>query len=897
VLWIWLIGVGIDRLWLWLDHGLPHVAQAQQLNRLWALQQAIQAGEMPTTIINPLIDGVDWLVQRWLGDSLDQLLWMQAGFNGLLLVSVYGLGQQLCSRQVGLWAAGFCVLLPVLLSRRLQFSLDLPLVAMVTLSLWRLRVWQPAAQFVASRLRRSVVTQPALEQVRLVPAARPWETELQLLRQTIVSRAAVVMPARSAWVGQVWLGWGQRLGQFASHLRIPIPIPRLLQAWLNAGVLGLTLGLAVLTHPLALISLGGPFVWAGWGQLWCRRWWAWCQWVLAGCIVWIIVWPWYRLNLPGLVLAGLRSPMIAVGAVRRADGIVLASSLAQLAAQVFYPLLLLGGLGLLLYHQRAFLLLGASPVRSSVTMRPCRRQLQRLWGRAIGWLLGCIALPLVIGSGWLSLGATDWLPVLPLMVILLTQGLFLFPRGGWQIRWLVLLGLIVWSIANLVPILPLRSPQQLPQAAENWHQAALLTTVTQASPGLHQTIGILPQTDPVNAAYLTYLSHMLHLPIAASRLGTEAQQIWQDRRSLSWYVLKTGNQGPVSAAQSALDRAIRQDPALKLTQRWHLPDGSELQLWQRQSPMVQIIPIVGAQWSEDLPLKLEKVTVAAQALSGQPISIEYTWVGRPADLQRGLVQVTWHRVVGSQPPSAVEQWWHDHAIGLGQLRPTTDEPTALMQVTEHTAMLAPAGAVGRYRLEVRYLNAITGEEYPLVPPDVSIELVRSMLPPLSPAAVPELDLITQLRSLARTLAQQGNMAAWRQVVGRLDRYDPEHQTLKQWHNLSLARLAALPQNVELLYDLALAQFLQGDMEGAQTVLQQLVQRLPHNPQMPLYEAIVAAAMGDAAAAQVAVDVVQQRQPDFVVPPPLQTLMAAVRGNLVARWRLYRLQLDLIWLTP
>ncbi len=456
---------------------------------------------------------------------------------------------------------------------------------------------------------------------------------------------------------------------------------------------------------------------------------------------------------------------------------------------------------------------------------------------------------------------------------------------------MVLLCLIVWSISNFFPLLPLRSPQQLPQSIANWPQQQLLETVAQANPELHQTIGILPRTDQVNADYLTYLSHSLNLPITAESVGNDAQQIWQDRRALPWYVLQTGAQGSVTAAQIKLAQVIRQDPALQLEQRWHLPDGSQLELWRRQQPAIEITPIVDTEWLEPLPLRLEKIIVPAQAQPGTPIPIVYEWAGRPQELQTALVEVTWRRVNADPGSLPVEQWWHDHGIGFGQLR-SHDFPTALMQVTEHTAMLAPAGASGQYRLEVAYLDPVTGMHYPLAVPDVRLELVRQVDAPLA-AAVPELDLITQLRLLARTLAQQGDIDAWRQIVGRLDRYDPAHRTLRQWQDLTVARRSAESPNIQAFYDLALVQFLQGEMRSAIAGLQQWIQLQPENPQPQLYLAIAEATIGNGTAAQVAVERVQQLQPDFVSPEPLQTLIAAVQGNPVARWRLYCLRLDLM----
>jgi 4-amino-4-deoxy-L-arabinose transferase-like glycosyltransferase len=869
-----LIGLGLDRLWISLDQAVPDAAQSQQLNQL------LDFGQGDRAIANPLFYAVVSVVQQFLGTSPDQLLWTQAIFGGLLLIGVYGLGQRLFSRwsttdrrsSVGLWSAGFCMLLPALLALRLRFSLDLALVAMVTVSLWRLVVWQQSGKSHWTLLPRSSSPKDAAP---MEPDVLPWEHELQLLRQTIVSRAEVAMQGRSAKFMAQWMTWRDRL-------KLP-PIPLPLQSWLNAIVLGVVCGLTGLTHPLALIYLIVPVVWAGLMQLVAGRWWRWCQWVLAVLIGWTIAWPWYRRNLPELVLAAVRSPRSLMPDLWHWDGGWLGFGVLRLADQLFYPLLLVGLLGLLLYRQRVVSQVAAG--RQSTTSaagRLWRRQIARSWGRSVGSLGVWIVVPLVLAAGLLSLNYLVLLPVIPFAIILLTQGLLLFPRSFFQIRWMVWGLMLVWSLANLFPIVPLRSSPQFAQPRQNWYQTALLQTVMQANPGLHQTIGVLAQTPQLNADYLTYLSRSLKLPIVATSIGLEELSGAPDRQMLPWYLLKTGDQGTVTA--------LTQNPALQLAQTWPLPDGNQLQLWQRRQPTVQLTAIVGAQWSEDLPIKLEKVKLPAQATAGQPIPVAYTWAGRPPDLQAGLVEITWRRVSVPNPAKAPTQWFHDHAIGFGQLQ-AIESPAELVQVLEQTAMMVPAGAAGRYLLEATYLNPAKGERYPLVPPDVGIEIVApgKLAPPTKPIVVPALDLITQGHRLAQALMQSADVALLAQLAP-FDRADPRHQMLAQWRSLARDRLEMAPDQIALYPDLALAQFLQGDMSGTIATLNRLLELQPRNPQLPLYLAIAEATAGNPAAARSALD----RLPaNTAVPAPLLTLIAALKGNPIAQWQLYRLRLDLM----
>jgi hypothetical protein len=588
-----------------------------------------------------------------------------------------------------------------------------------------------------------------------------------------------------------------------------------------------------------------------------------------------------------LVLAAVRSPRSLMPDVWHWDGAWLGLGMLRLADQLFYPLLLVGLLGLLLYRQRvASQIASGRRSTTSAAGRLWRRQIARSWWRSVGSLGIWIIVPLMLAAG-LSLNYLVLLPVIPFAIILLTQGLLLFPRSFFQIRWMVWGLMLVWSLANLFPIVPLQSSLQFAQPRQNWHQTALLQTVMQANPGLHQTIGVLPQTPQLNADYLTYLSRSLKLPIVATAIGLDESAGADDRQTLPWYLLKTGDQG--TAPATALAEALRNDPALQLAQTWPLPDGDQLQLWQRRQPTVQLTSIVGAQWSEDRPIKLEKVKLPAQATPGQPIPVAYTWAGRPPDLQAGLVEITWRRVSPPNLTQAAPQWFHDHAIGFGQLRAIAS-PVELVQVVEQTAMIAPAGAVGRYRLEAIYLNPAKGERYPLVPPDVGIEIVApGKLAPPRPMVVPALDLITQGHSLAQALMQSADVASLAKLA-QFNRADPRHQTLAQWRSLTRDRLEMAPDQTALYPDLALAQFLQGDMPGTIATLTRLIELQPQNPQLPLYLAIAEATAGNPTAARSALALLP---PNTVAPEPLLTLIAALKGNPIAQWQLYRLRLDLM----
>ncbi len=149
---IWGLGVICDRLWFSLDQSVPAWDQAEYLNGALNYWQALQ---------DPNIFSVAWWVQLWqlsskvppffflstvpilngLGTGGDQASVIQSIYSGILLTSVYGLGTKLFNPRLGLWAAGLCQILPGLYRYRVEFLLDYPLTAIITLCFYTLTLW------------------------------------------------------------------------------------------------------------------------------------------------------------------------------------------------------------------------------------------------------------------------------------------------------------------------------------------------------------------------------------------------------------------------------------------------------------------------------------------------------------------------------------------------------------------------------------------------------------------------------------------------------------------------------------------------------------------------------------------------------------------------------------
>ncbi len=149
---IWFLSTCIDRLW-WINQtGLPSWDQADYLNS--ALDHGRALGILPggewqgfkalldlSPKIPPLASIVNGSVIALAGDEPAQAAWSLSLWHGLLLIGVAGWGMQLRGEVLGLISAFFVAVAPALLQLRSDYVLEMPLTAVITISLWQLGTW------------------------------------------------------------------------------------------------------------------------------------------------------------------------------------------------------------------------------------------------------------------------------------------------------------------------------------------------------------------------------------------------------------------------------------------------------------------------------------------------------------------------------------------------------------------------------------------------------------------------------------------------------------------------------------------------------------------------------------------------------------------------------------
>lgn len=860
---VWLVGALSDRFWFALDRSVPAWDQAEYLNGAMNYWQALQQPHwlesewwrsfwQVSTKVPPLTFIVAAFIQQIFGTGIEQATLVNLVFSAILLTSVYGLGVELFSAQVGLWAAGLCQLIPALYRLRLDFLLDYPLAAVVTLSFWCLTVWRVRGE---RREDRCAIN------------------------------SSFIIPLR-----------GSKLHHSS------------FQGWLWAAGFGVSFGLALLVKQTALFFLLTPVLWVGVEAIRSRSWQRIFQLIVGLLLSLAVFGPWYRTNWLLILTGGKRATVDS--ALKEGDPAL--NTLGawtyywqELPEQVSWLLLIVPIVGLLIYWRRS-----AKPLERRDISRSYHSPLKWL---AIFWVGSYLLCSLNINKDYRYV-----LPYLPTVSLFLAYGLTRwYGRWGKRIRWGTIGLAVMLMFLNLFPVLPNSIASALSPNAQHYAylgqkfpHAEVIDSIIQAAPYVSSNLGVLPSTPEINQHNLNYYGALQNFQVYARQVGTQKKQIYQDARSLDWFLTKTGTQGSVPPAQADMVQTIERSPDFYLHQNWNLPDRSTLKLYHRRTPQVQVQPVagtVGAGFTDlskfptsilsnppvqkpEGKITLSRVIVPPQAPPGKPVPVTYEWVGSWEQLQPGLVLLTWQNQFSSNPR---DRWLHDRGIAMGTIQnspvgahssaplPTPSSPLATYHVTEKTSMLPPANLpAGTYSLAATYLNRKTGETYPISVPPVTLKID----PAVRATPAPELDLLTQLRSLASALPQ-GIKALDRVFaeVGRINQYDPIQDYLVQAQLAIEYRLQKEPQNLEWAYTLGLANVLQQKVAGAIAAFERVTQLDSQNPYAYAYLAFVHLYNWNGAAASSALKPALALEPNLPELQALSAIAALMQGNLIQTW--------------
>lgn len=625
--------------------------------------------------------------------------------------------------------------------------------------------------------------------------------------------------------------------------------------WPVALLWGVSFGAALMVKQTTLLFLIAPVGAALAGNLWRRQWLFLAHWVLGFGAALPIFLPWYRTNWLLILTSGKRATLDA--AIAEGD-----PALDTPAAWVYYLFVLpfLVSLPLLVVPAMGWLRAGG--------------RIWQAWPHK-SWLWGFLVGGYLLSSLNVNKDARYILPLLPALALLLASGLLHWPQRwqGPRVRWGTIALATGLMACNLFPLggdflTAGLSPrvEHHPQRVQPVQPEAI-AAITAADPHLQTTLGVLVSRPHANQHNFSFYGTQENFQVFGRQVGTRAEQVAADARSLDWFALLAGE--PVQS--TAMVTHLRQDPAFAPYQDFPLSGGEALQLYRRRQPRVEVTPISTAETA----LGLANLQVPARVPPGVAVPVAYEWVGPWERLQNGLVLLYWQSV--AEPTRG---WLHDRAIAGGRLH---GESIGSARVVERTAMVPDADLpLGRYRLTATYLDPQTGQTQAIAVPEFELELDATA--PVPPVGI-DPDLATQLRALARRLpAGDSELDGVFAEIGRINQYDPRQDYLDRLEVTLGYRLQQQPNNLDWLYALGLSRVLQRDATAAIATFERITAVDAENPYGAAYLAFASLYDLQPQRARAALQPARQREPDLEILQVLDGIAALMQGNVVAAWR-------------
>lgn len=648
--------------------------------------------------------------------------------------------------------------------------------------------------------------------------------------------------------------------------------------WIWAIMFGLSFGTALMIKQTSILFLFTPLIWLLFSTLWHKQCLRLLQLLTSFAASLLVFYPWYRTNWFLILTSGKRATIDS--AIAEGD-----PALNSIDAWIYYLkilpyllswlLILVSIIGLILYWLRNWL--KSKRVFPPFSLSPNYQ-----------WLAVFLIGGYLLSSVNINKDARYILPLLPVLSLILAQGLLAW-HGRWQkyILWVTIAIATLTMLGNLFPLPGANLSQKLsprvqhyPYRGGKFPHEQVITEIVQTNPYLHTTLGVLPSTPAINQHNFSFYGSKIKDQVSGRQVGVRKEEVEQDVRSLDWFLTKTGDQGSVPEAQAIIVNQVENDSDFILQKSWQLPDESNLKLYHRSAPNLQVQPLSRPQSQ----VRLDNISAPLASPPNLPIPVTYKWSGSWEQLQSGLLILTWHQnnKIGNNNRTS---WLHDHAIGMGFLKASdlqANDDKKAFQVTEKTAMLPGKDITpGNYTLEATYVNRKTGETYPIAVPSVNIKIE----PNATATPAPELDLVTQLRTASANVSQgiAGLLPLFPQIT-RINQYDPNQDYVVQAQQALEYRLQQQPKRLDWAYNLAITKVLQQNAPGAIATFQDIIPLDSQNPYPYAYLAFVHLYNWQPKAAQKALEPALQLDPNIEELQALDGISALMQGNLIKAWR-------------
>ena len=204
------------------------------------------------------------------------------------------------------------------------------------------------------------------------------------------------------------------------------------------------------------------------------------------------------------------------------------------------------------------------------------------------------------------------------------------------------------------------------------------------------------------------------------------------------------------------------------------------------------------------------------------------------------------------------------------------------RVTENAAMQPEATvAPGTYTLQAEYLDPASGRTVPLAVPPIALQVAAAAPPP----EAPPLDYVTQVRTLAREMPK--GIPALDGVFSSLDRlnlYDPIQNFYVQAETTLAARLQQEPENRDYAYGILLSRVLQRKINASLEILDTIVAIDRQNPYGYAYQAFVNLVAWRPGPAKQALKPALALAPNSAELTGLEAIAHLMQGNLWGAWQ-------------
>jgi 4-amino-4-deoxy-L-arabinose transferase-like glycosyltransferase len=626
-----------------------------------------------------------------------------------------------------------------------------------------------------------------------------------------------------------------------------------LLSWILAVILGIGIGLIMLSKPTGFIFLFVPGIWTLISLIQNRKpitlkITKFIQLGLSLICAWLICGSWYRLNWLTIITSAL-----GANNVGKTEGDPPAATidgwlvyLRMIPENVSFPILFVS-LGILLLAVFKYGLI------TNRAKREDNNQPQVfLYKSPVTWLLVFLIGSYLICSLGTNKDIRFILPCFPVISLILAY-CFNLVENLWINRLrLLTIGLsAIILINNLFPLPLIQSwgGRHLPnEDGKKYPLAQLIDTINQTTPYLRTTLGVIPvSTGQVNEFTLDYFGTLADFRVYGRKLTMKLSQVNQDLQYLSWYVTRDNEPdepGERGETKRRLKLLVESSPDLKLQRDWLLPRGDKLRLYNRVDPYIIVSKLdkgadINKHESDNTnnhkqeAITLEKVIINDQIITNQNQSVTYQMRGSWDKLQNGFLLLKWE--------NGKDSWYHDHAVALGNLYCGIKcSPEGNFRVTEHLSTFIPKTLPpGKYQLSALYLDRKTGEITPLNISTLTVNIQNETQNPQNiqqrkkTEKIPPLDLVSRMSQLAKEF-RLGKLENLFIQIENFNQYDPTQDYLEQIKFAANYYLQAEPNNLNWRYTLALSQLMQRQVPELIHNLTQITKYDPQNPYAWIY---------------------------------------------------------------